>query len=262
MRIVEPTAQRSVDVALGASALVLEKAAAARRWAGPVMGPVGRAVLHPPLLPSRLQPGEWLTSLGERGADVRASLARELSRLLDVLVPAVLAEVLRRLDLTETVIRHVDLDAVVAAVDLDAAASRIDVDAVVRRVDLDSAVSQVDLDKVVGWVDLDAVAQRLDVDAVVRRVDLDAILDRLDLTGVVLSRVDLEAIVSAVLDRIDLAGLAAEVIDEIDLPEIIRESSGSMASDTVRSARMQGIAADEAVGRAVDRLLLRRAPRG
>jgi hypothetical protein len=31
-----------------------------------------------------------------------------------------------------------------------------------------------------------------------------------------------------------------------------------MASDTVRSARMQGIAADEAVGRAVDRLRLRK----
>jgi hypothetical protein len=31
-----------------------------------------------------------------------------------------------------------------------------------------------------------------------------------------------------------------------------------MASDTVQGARMQSIAADEAVGRAVDRLLLRR----
>ncbi len=253
MGSVEPAAQRPVDVALGASALVLEKAAAARRWAGPVGGPVVRAVLRPPLVPARLQPGQWLMSLGERGADVRVSLVRELSRLLDVLVPSVLAEVLRRVDLTKTVITYVDLDDVVAAVDLDAAASRIDVDAVVRRVDLDAAVSQVDLDKVVGWVDLDSA---------VMRVDLDAILDRLDLTGVVLTRVDLEAIVNQVLAKLDLAALAAEVIDEINLPEIIRESSGSMASDTVRSARMQGIAADEAVGRAVDRLLLRRAPRG
>ena len=34
-----------------------------------------------------------------------------------------------------------------------------------------------------------------------------------------------------------------------------------MASDTVRGVRMQGINADEAVGRAVDRLLLRRGRR-
>jgi hypothetical protein len=56
-------------------------------------------------------------------------------------------------------------------------------------------------------------------------------------------------------------GLAEEVIDAVDLPEIIRESTGSMASDTVRGARMQGIHADEAVGRAMDRILLRRSRR-
>jgi hypothetical protein len=56
----------------------------------------------------------------------------------------------------------------------------------------------------------------------------------------------------------DLVGLAQEVIDGVDLPELIRESTGSMASDGVREVRMHGIAADEAVGRAVDRLFLRR----
>ena len=96
------------------------------------------------------------------------------------------------------------------------------------------------------------------MDAVARRLDLDAVLERLDLTSIVLRRVDLEAIVEAVLADIDLVGLAEEVIDAIDLPEIIRESTGSMASDTVRGARMQGITADEAVARAMDRLLLRR----
>jgi hypothetical protein len=51
------------------------------------------------------------------------------------------------------------------------------------------------------------------------------------------------------------------VLAEIDLPEIIRESTGAMASDTVRGVRMQTISADDAVGRAVDRLRLRRARR-
>ena len=86
-------------------------------------------------------------------------------------------------------------------------------------------------------------------------------IDRLDLTAIVLNRVDLDALVNAVLARIDLVGLAEEVIDAVDLPEIIRESTGSMASETVRGARMQGIHADEAVGRAVDRILLRRGRR-
>jgi hypothetical protein len=143
---------------------------------------------------------------------VRVALWRPVSRLADRLVPAVVSELLRR----------VDVNGIVAAVDLDRAASR------------------------------------LDVDAIARRVDIQAVLDRLDLTTVVLERVDLDMLVEAVIRRIDLVGLTEGVIDEIDLPGLIRESTGSMASATVLGARMQGIAADEAVGRVVDRLLLRR----
>ena len=121
---------------------------------------------------------------------------------------------------------------------------------VLRRVDVATLlVEQVDLDRVVSAVDLDAAAERL---------DLDRIVDRLDLTAIVLERVDLDAVVDAVLSRIDLVGLAEGVIDEIDLPDLIRESTGSMASETVRGARMQGIAGDHAVENAVDRLLRRR----
>lgn len=121
---------------------------------------------------------------------------------------------------------------------------------VLRRADLTTMIIRyIDPDRIVAQVDLDVAAERIDVAAV---------LDRVDLTAVVLERVDLDALVQAVLDRIDLAKLAAEVIDAIDLPEIIRESTGSMASDTVRSARMQGIVADQAVGRVMERLLLRR----
>jgi hypothetical protein len=67
-------------------------------------------------------------------------------------------------------------------------------------------------------------------------------------------RLDLDALI----DRIDLVGLAEGVIAEVDLPEIIRESTSSVASDTVRGVRMQGISGDEALGRAVGRLRLRR----
>jgi hypothetical protein len=57
----------------------------------------------------------------------------------------------------------------------------------------------------------------------------------------------------------DLIALANEIIEGVDLPEIIRDSTGSMASETVKGVRMQGIGADQAVDRAIDRLLLRRA---
>jgi hypothetical protein len=86
-------------------------------------------------------------------------------------------------------------------------------------------------------VDVDAVVARADVNAVARRVDIDAIVDRLDLVG-----------------------LTNRAIDGIDLPEIIRESTGSISGGAVRSVRMQGIEADQAVSGLVGRLF-RRQPR-
>ena len=108
-------------------------------------------------------------------------------------------------------------------------------------------------------VDIDTIAQRLDLDAVAARLDVEGVLDRLDLTALVLTRVDLHRVMDAVLAELDLVALAQEVIDAVDLPEIIRESSGAMASDTVRGARVRGIAADDALGRVMHHLLLRRA---
>ena len=91
------------------------------------------------------------------------------------------------------------------------------------------------------------VRERVDLDGLVAAVDLDAAAARID--------------IDAVLARIDLVGIAEDVIDQLDLPEIIRDSTGSMASDTLREVRMQGISGDEAVTRAIDRLRLRRSRR-
>ncbi|HSK54877.1 MAG TPA: hypothetical protein VK908_06445 [Jiangellales bacterium] len=122
-------------------------------------------------------------------------------------------------------------------VDLDAVAERLDVDAVARR------------------LDVDAVAERLDLDRVAARLDVDAVVARADLDGAV-ARVDVEAI----LDRVDLVGIAQEVVDGIGLPDIVRESTGSLATETVEEVRLQGMAADDAVARLVDRIRLRRRP--
>jgi hypothetical protein len=148
--------------------------------------------------------------------------------------------------------------------------TRVDLDTVVRQV-----ITHVDEDEIavlVTKVDINGIARSLDVDVVLDQMDLttlvlqrvdlvkvvDAVLERMDLTAIVLERVDLVKVVDAVLDQMDLIALANEIIDGVDLPEIIRESTGSMASETVKGVRMQGIGADRAVGRAVDRLLLRR----
>ncbi len=127
------------------------------------------------------------------------------------------------------------------------------VDEVGKHVDLTPLVAQVvDLDSLVASVDIDAVARRLDVDAVAGRIDLDAAAGRIDVDAVA-RRLDLDA----VMDRLDLVTLVQEIIAEIDLPGIIRDSTGSVASSTVRGVRMQSVSGDEAVARAVDRLRLR-----
>ncbi|HEX4697777.1 MAG TPA: hypothetical protein VH857_00285 [Actinomycetes bacterium] len=121
----------------------------------------------------------------------------------------------------------------------DAVLDRLDLTAIVReRVDLDAVVTDVDINQIAGSLDLDAIAAGIDVDAVAARLD-----------------------VAKVIDGIDLATIARQVIDAIDLPEIVRESSGAMASDTVRGVRLRTVEADEQVSRVVDRLLGRHRPR-
>jgi hypothetical protein len=221
-----------LTVGVAASAVGVATGAARRLTAltGPVAAPLTGLLLRPPVVAERYQPGTWLVAVAQRGADRRDPLRQEMTTLLDVLVPALAHALIRRLDLTEVVRRYVDLDVLVASVDLDGAVTRVDLDAIAGRLDLDRIVRErVDLDGLVSTVDIDAIAARIDIDAVI--------------------------------DRIDLVGLAEDVIAEVDLPEIIRESTGSMASETVRGVRMQGITADEALGRAVDRFRLRRSRR-
>jgi hypothetical protein len=110
--------------------------------------------------------------------------------------------------------------------------------AVLDEIDLDEVVARVDLDRIVARVDLNQIAARLDLDAIVASVDLDAIVS-----------------------RVDIPGLTEQVIDEVDLGEIIRESSSTMASESVDALRVQGMRVDGLVSRIVDRILLRQGQR-
>jgi hypothetical protein len=165
--------------------------------------------------------------------------AVSLAGALDHLATVAIAEVVRRVDV-EPVLDGLDLTEIVL--------QRVDLDAVVRTV-----IANVDEDEIA------TVVAKVDVNAIAGTLDIDRLLDQMDLTAIVLSRVDLVKVVDAVLDQMDLIALANEIIEGVDLPEIIRDSTGSMASETVKGVRLQGIGADQAVDRAIDRLLLRRA---
>lgn len=93
----------------------------------------------------------------------------------------------------------------------------------------------------------EAVMDRLDVNQLVAKVDINAIIARLDM--------------NAIIARVDLGSVSRQVIDEVDLPEIIRESSGAITSESVLGVRMQSIEADERLNRVVDKILLRRSAR-
>jgi len=249
----QPTVPAAVDAALGAAALATSVAVSMMRRVARVAAPIGHMVLHPPILNERLHPARVVDALGR---EARTSTDGDLNRIIAAVVPPVVDQVLDSLDLTALVRERVDIDMLVSAVDIAAIVDRLDIDAIVREVDIDAIVRQVDIDAIVRQVDIDAIVDRVDIDAIAKRIDLDAIVERIDIDAIV-SRIDLDAIV----DRVDVVSLAEEVVNGIDLPEIIRESTGTMASEVVRDARMQSIVADVAIARLVDRIIHRRRTR-
>ena len=237
----------AVDAALGAAAIATSAAVSVMRGVARVAAPVGRVVMHPPILNERLHPARVVEALADRGNEARTSTDGDLNRIIAAVVPPVVDQVLNSLDLTALVQKRVDIDTLVSAVDIAAIVDRLDIDAIVRQVDIDAIVRQVDIAAIVDRVDIDAIAKRIDLDAIVERIDIDAIVNRIDL--------------DAIVDRMDIVGLAEEIVNGIDLPEIIRESTGTMASEVVRDARMQSIGADVAIARLVDRVIRRRRAR-
>ncbi|HEU5269101.1 MAG TPA: hypothetical protein VFU36_04190 [Jatrophihabitans sp.] len=218
--------------------------------------------LRPPLVAEPYQPGELLDRLLHRQRAALSQLSAQAVRVALRAMLATIEAVLDELDLTALVLQRVDLDRIVAAVDVDAVVARVDLYAIVDRVPIDRFLDRVDLDAVARRIDVDAVIDRADLDAVARRIDVDAVIDRVDL-NLLAKRIDVDAVAArldldTVVARIDLVGLARYVIEAIDLPEIIRASSGSIASDAVRGVRMQTINADAQVSRIAERFRLHR----
>jgi hypothetical protein len=75
------------------------------------------------------------------------------------------------------------------------------------------------------------------------------------LVSYLVAHLDLNQLVD---DNLDLERLVTRVIEDIDLAGLIRDSSVAVTSEAVRGVRSQGIEADQAVARVVDRVLRRR----
>ena len=115
---------------------------------------------------------------------------------------------------------------------------------------------------------VEAIVSRVNItELVISRVDLRAVieaaLNQLDLTEIVVQRVDIDRIVAQanvedVIDRVPMIQIADYIIEEIDLPQIIRESTGGIAMDAFTSTRLSAARTDDFVSRLVDALLLRR----
>ena len=221
---VSDVADLVVGTAWGAARLSGRLAATGARVAAPVV----TLALRPPGVPQRLQPGHGMSLLVQQWRRDRPEAIHSVAQWSSTAMPGAIDTVLSQLDVQRLVTTALD---------------GIDLDQVVTEV-----VSRIDLDKVVT-----------------------AALDQLDLTQLVLDRVDLGRVVAEALERVDLTevvmeqvdliGVAEYVVAEIDLPEIIRASTGSVASEAVRGLRMQGVDADQAVARVVDRMLFRRGRR-
>ncbi len=67
-------------------------------------------------------------------------------------------------------------------------------------------------------------------------------------------------LVSDVLDQLDLPTIVRGVLDDIDLPGIIRASTGSVAGESVRDARISVMAADDVVAERFGRFFRRQPP--
>lgn len=225
------------DVLLGAGVSFKRFAGRGARAVGRNLRPIADVLLHPPLVPEDKSPAVVLDAVAQRGRRERIILERRAIALLQAVTPAILDLVLDAIDLTSVMLERVDLDAIAARLNFDAIVDRVPISRVIDRVDVDSVADRLDLDRAVKRLDLNAVIAMADIDSVVSRVDLEAILARLDMVGIV-----------------------RNVLDQLDLPEIIRQSSGSIASGGVRGVRVRSLEADQKVSRTVDRLLPHRRP--
>ena len=188
----------------------------------------------------------WLSDWAEVGRHEQAERERTAAALIDAMISPIAAAVIERIDLDD-VVRRVDIQDVIDRADVNGIIAKADLDQIIARLDIDGIVARVDIGRIIDRIDIDAIAARIDIGAIIDRVDINAIADRVD--------------IQEILNRVDLAAVTREVMDEVDMGEIIRESTGSITTETIDAVRYQGMNADRFVAKVVDRILQRKASR-
>jgi len=147
-------------------------------------------------------------------------------RVLDVVSP-------------DEIVERLDVNAVVERVDIETALERIDVDALLERVDIDRLLARIDINVLLARVDTDLLLARVDVEMLLARVDVNRLLDRVD--------------VDAVMERVDVERL----VQRAGIPDIVAESTGSVAETVLDMLRRQLLGLDVVLTRAIMRVLSR-----
>jgi hypothetical protein len=230
-------AREAVDVVLGLGWGLAHAADRLMRLGNEIASPALSLALAPPLVPQKWTPGHLLQRVSFGWRAQRPDAVRSLYALSAKAAPAANDVVLDLVDVDRLLVQafgRMDLQLLART-----ALAHLDVEELMT-----TALTGLDLEEIVGT----ALAQMDLTDIVVEHVDLRRViisaLEELDLTQLV-------------LERVDLVRIADVIVDGVDLPEIIRDSTGSMVSETVHDVRVQGIEADRAVSRLVDRLLRR-----
>jgi uncharacterized RDD family membrane protein YckC len=168
-----------------------------------------------------------------------------------------LDEIVERLDVNALAAR-IDINAVLARVDPKVLLDQIDVNQLLDRVDPDRLLDRVTPDELLDRVDPDRLLDRVDPNQLLDRVDPDRLLDRVDLNALLaridpnelVARTDLNAALEnvdfdAVLCRVDMA----QVVERAGVPELVRQSTGHLASNFLDLFRRQLVAVDQIIMR-------------
>jgi uncharacterized RDD family membrane protein YckC len=118
-------------------------------------------------------------------------------------------------------------------------------DEIVERLDVNALLARVDVNALLERVDIDQLLDRVDIDRLLDRVDIDRLLDRVD-PDRLLARVDVDALA----DRVDVQRL----VQRAGIPDIVAESTSSVAGSAVDLLRRQLLALDVVLTRGVMRV--------
>jgi hypothetical protein len=229
-----PRAEPPISSRPRTAGALLGLAVEAGRWGTRGTSPVRRSIGQllsiagdlPPLRLAANRFDDVLTRLDASWGDGRPRREEAASAFVDALMAEIVGAALDHVDLTSLALERIDVDRILEAMDVNSIVDRVDIERALQRIDLDDVVERIDVGRIVARVDVDAIAERVDLDALIQ--------------------------------RLELASIAEQVIDELDVGEIIRDSTGSMATETVEGIRVQGMNADRFVSRLVDRAFGRR----